>query len=1321
MVERSNLEDVLPLSPLQEGLLFHALLDDHGPDPYTTQFILDLEGELDAVALRAAGQALLDRYPNLRAAFRRTKEGRSVALIPRQVRLPWQEVDLAELDPATGREQAARILADERARRFDLAQPPLMRMVLVRLGAQRHRLAITDHHILTDGWSLPILLHELAALYANGADVPALPPVTPYRDYLTWLGAQDRTAARTAWRDALAGLDGPTLVGGAGRQLVPRIPEKVAIELPEELTAGLTRQARRLGVTLNTAVQTAWGILLGQLTGRSDVVFGVTVSGRPAELGGVESMVGLFVNTVPVRVRLPRPAEPVGQVMVRLQAEQACLLVHHHLGLVDIQRLAGSGQLFDTLVAYENFPFDPGRTDEFAPDVRVTGTEGYDATHYPLTLVAIPGHRLTLKLDYRPDVVDPTAARAMVGRLLRLLEQMAADAGRPVGRVDILEAQERHRILVEWNDTAEEVVPATLPGLFETQVQATPEAVAVMFDSVALTYAQLDARANRLARVLITRGVGPEQIVALALPRSPELVVAILAVLKAGAGYLPLDPDYPAARIGFMLHDARPVLVLTDTQTLRCVPADAAAPPLVLDDPHTITMLSGCLDTAPTDADRTTCLRSWHPAYVIYTSGSTGAPKGVVVCHGGVSSLASAQIERFGIDADSRVLQFASPSFDASFSELCLSLLSGAALVSAPAEQLLPGAQLVALTNRQGVTHATLPPSALAALPTQGGLPPGLTVIVAGETCSPELVASWAGGRRMINAYGPTESTVCTTMSQPLSAASDTPPSIGRPITNTRVYVLNTGLQPVPPGVVGELYIAGAGLARGYLRRPGLTATRFVADLYGPAGGRMYRTGDLVRWRADGDLEFLGRADDQVKLRGFRIEPGEIETALGAHPDVAQVAVVAREDRSDDKRLVAYVVPSPPDAFQPAALRDHLRQRLPGYMVPSAFVALGALPLTPNGKLDRDALPAPELRSAGTGRAPRTPQERLLSELFAEVLGLAQVEIDDDFFDLGGHSLLVTRLIARVSATLGIELGLRSLFEAPTVARLAARLNMDDPHDAFDVLLPLRSQGRHAPLFCIHPGAGISWSYCGLMKHLGPDYPIYAVQARGLARPEPLPKSIEQMAADYADQICKIQPVGPYHLLGWSVGGLIAHAIATELQQRGERTALLALLDAYPARDLSGAEASVPDERDILVTLAGIFGCDPERLAEEPLTSAHVVEILRNRGSALASLAEHHISAVIDIMINNARLAGDFTPGRFHGNLLLFNSTINRDDAAATPEVWKRYIDGTIKSHDITTGHDFMTQPGSLAQIGPILATELHHITSGLAPSPREC
>ncbi len=939
-------------------------------------------------------------------------------------------------------------------------------------------------------------------------------------------------------------------------------------------------------------------------------------------------------------------------------------------------------------------------------------------------------------VEYASDLFDAATVEALLARWTRLLDAAVADPGRPISRIDILSPEERHQLLIDHNDTAAPIPPTCLPALFETQVHATPDAVAVVFGATELTYSELNATANRLAHALIARGVGPEQIVALVLPRGVELIASILAVLKAGAAYLPVDLDYPAERIGFMLDDARPALLLTDTPALGCVPEDTATPRLVLDDPATVAVSGGWADTDPTDTDRTTPLTPAHPTYVIYTSGSTGRPKAVVACHHSVVNLFSSH--RAGVFAPAvakvggrrlRVAQTASFSFDASWAQL-LWMLAGHELHVVDEVTWTDPEGLVAYVARRHIDSVHATPSYVQLLVSHGLLDGDrwrpVAVAVGGEAVSEQL---WdqlrsVDGVEGLNVYGPTECTVRALMARVGHSAR---PVIGRPIANTRVYVLDAGLRLVPPGVAGELHIAGAGLARGYLRRPALTAQRFVANPFGPPGTRMYRTGDLVRWGGDGNLEFVGRADDQVKVRGFRIEPGEIETVLAAHPDIAQAAVIARQDQPDDTRLVAYLVPAADDSpadnapadntVRSDALRDYLRRQLPDYLVPAAFVTVDGLPLTPNGKLDRTALPAPEFGSAGTGRVPRTPQEQVLCALFAEVLGVAGVDVDDDFFALGGHSLLATRLVARVRATLGVELGLRSLFEAPTVAGLAAHLDMDDPHDAFEVILPLRSQGHHSPLFCIHPGGGLSWSYCGLMKHLGPDYPIYGVQARGLARPESLPRTLEQMAADYADQIRKVQPAGPYHLLGWSVGGLVAHAVATELQQRGEQTALLVILDAYPVGELSFEESPVQNEQDIF---AELLDRDPETLEGEPLTSAHVAEILRGRGGALASLDERHISAFVEIRINNARLALDFTPGRFHGNLLLFNSTINRGADGATPETWRPYIDGTIESHDITSSHDLMMEPGSLAQIGPVLAARLHEVAAPAALSHPE-
>jgi amino acid adenylation domain-containing protein len=653
----------------------------------------------------------------------------------------------------------------------------------------------------------------------------------------------------------------------------------------------------------------------------------------------------------------------------------------------------------------------------------------------------------------------------LAGHLARVLEVVADDAAVPLGRIDILTDSERHQVLEAWNDTDRGVARLSFPALFEAQVARSPDAPAVLSESGALSYADLEVQANRLAHLLIELGAAPERIVALALPRSVEIVVAQLAVVKAGAAYLPVDPAYPGERISFMLADAQPVLVLTLGDLVQELGWPDGMPVLVLDDPAAATALEGMPQRAPTDADRRRPLRLANPAYVIYTSGSTGRPKGVVVSHAGLASFSAAEVDHFAVAPEDRVLQFSSPSFDASVLELCMSLPAGAALVVPPPGPLLGDALTEVLTQHE-VTHALIPPVALATVPdgvAETGVPHFRGVIVGGEACTAELVARWAPGRRMINAYGPTESTVVSTWSRPL-APGGTPP-IGRPIWNTHVYVLDAALRPVPVGIAGELYVGGGGLARGYLNRPGLTAERFVANPFGEPGSRMYRTGDVVRWSAGGELAFVGRADDQVKIRGFRVEPGEIEARLRQHPRVGDAVVMARGDRRGHRRLVAYVVPAPGSAApSTAALRELLAQTLPAYMVPSAFVTLDALPLSPNGKLDRQALPEPAEVAPGSGYvAPRTEAERGLAAIWADVLGREQVGAEDDFFELGGDSILSFRILSRIRAAFGVALSARAVFDARTIAGLAGLLPEQPGSDRGGGIAPVR-RGWPLPL-----------------------------------------------------------------------------------------------------------------------------------------------------------------------------------------------------------------------------------------------------------------
>ncbi|SEB73448.1 non-ribosomal peptide synthase domain TIGR01720/amino acid adenylation domain-containing protein, partial [Rhizobiales bacterium GAS188] len=1288
-VQHPELADILPLSPLQQGLLYHALYDEEAPDAYSVQLVLELNGPLDVASLRLAGQALLERHANLRAGFIQAGLETPVQIIPREVHLPWQEIDLSGLGAGAREAELTRLLEEDRTCRFNPARPPLLRFLLIRLAEERHQLVFSNHHLLLDGWSGSILLQELFALYEARGDAGTLPRVTPYRDYLAWVRQQDRAAAETAWREALAGLAEPLRIApGAVRASV--LQETVRIDLSRELSDALTRQIRRHGLTLNTVIQGAWGLLLGRLSGRDDVVFGVTVAGRPPELAGMEGAVGLFINTVPLRLRLPG-AEALIDLLTRLQDEQSRLLAHQHLGLTEIQRLAGLGELFDTAMVFENYPVaHDSRRDGIklgsGLGIRHVGGRGGDTSHYPLGLVALPGPCLRLCLGYRPDLFERVTVERLAGHLVRLLEAVAADPRQAIGRIDLLDAAERRQILVDWNATAHAVAEASFASLFEAQAAKSPDAIAVVFEESALSYGELNARANRLAHHLIEQGVGPEDIVGLCLPRSLELVVYLLGILKVGA-CLPLDPDYPPARLGFMLRDAKPVCVVTLGALAAGLPADVAQ--LRLDAEESVAALAKACERNPTGRS----LAAQHPAYVIYTSGSTGTPKGVTVTHAGVASLAAAQIAHFGVTPQSRVLQFASLSFDAAFSELCLALLSGARLVLCPAERLLPGEALAAVAAEQAITHVTLPPAALAAMPA-GSLASCSDLIVAGEALAPQLLQRWSRGRRLINAYGPTETTVCAAMSAPLGEAEA--PSIGRPIWNTRIYVVGAGLQPVPVGVAGELYIAGPGLARGYLGRPGLTASRFVADPFGPAGSRMYRSGDLAKWRPDGVLEFIGRADDQVKIRGFRIEPGEVEAVLAGHPGVAQAAVVARQDHAGHKQLVGYVVAAAGQALDARLLRQHLARLLPDYMVPAAIVALDALPLTPNGKLDRRALPAPSFTPSSL-RAARTPQEETLATLFAEVLGLERVGIDDSFFDLGGDSINAMQLVSRVHSTLGGEVAMRTLFEAPSVAELAERLHSQIKTDSFAALIPLRFKGTKPPLFCLHPVSGLSWAYTRLLPHLSTDRPIYGLQARFLTRPDYRPESIEEIAADYLDKMRKVQAEGPYFLMGWSFGGVVAHAMATRLQSEHESVPFLALLDSFPYA--KGYEPA-PKVREIIATLIGETAANSIVLEDETLRYPIFKELLKRSHNSLADLDDQNLQAIMRACRDTGRLLGTARLQTYVGDLQLFTA----EGSQLSVDTWRPYVRGEIKTYHVNCRHgEMLLLPEPVAAIGQTL------------------
>ncbi|WP_435208188.1 amino acid adenylation domain-containing protein [Streptomyces sp. bgisy034] len=1325
-----------PLSYAQERLWFLSRMGTPA-GTYNIPLAVRLTGPLDAPALTAALADVVARHESLRTVFTEA-DG-----LPSQLVLSREEAAEAgarmEVVRLSGEAALAGALAAEAAHPFDLSCRVPLRARLFALGADRHVLALTVHHIAADGWSLQPLARDVGTAYrarlAGGApDWEPLP--VRYADYARWqrelLGAKDDPDSLIArelahWREALAGLPEelelpadfprPARAGGRGGS--------VAHTVPAETHARLAELARRSGASLFMAVQAGLAALLTRLGAGTDIPLGSPVAGRTDD--AVRDLVGCFVNTLVLRT--DTSGDPTfTELLARVRESDLTAYAHAELPfehLVDELKPARSlarQPLVQVVLSFQNADGPlPGMAGVTASVESVPSTTAkFDLSFEVTERVAADGAPggLDILLEYSADLFTEATADRVAHALATLLTSAARTPDAPLGALDLLTAGDRHALLTEHQGRVLPQPPVTLPALFEAQVAEAPARPALLVPGAdPLDYGELNAEANRLARLLLGRGIGPGDLVALALPRSARTVVALLAVLKTGAAYLPVDPDYPAERIAHMLQDAAPAEVLSVEEAAVRLPGVSA---LVLDAPATLAELGTLPATDLAAADRTRPLTARDTAYVIYTSGSTGRPKGVAVPHAGAANLVANLRAELGAGPGTRALQFASFSFDATVWELSASLYSGGTLVCATADSRLSAPLLAELITEYGVNHAILPPTVVAGFPDPAALPGDLCLLVGGEACPPAVVERIAPHVTLRNAYGPTETSVAATWSDPLTAGGK--PPIGRLLANFRGYVLDSALAPTPVGVTGELCLAGGGLAHGYLGRPGTTAERFVADPFGGPGTRMYRTGDLVRRRSDGTLDYVGRADHQVKLRGFRIEPGEIEAALTRHPVIAQAAVVVTATPTGDRQLTGYVVPVPGvAAVDVPVLRAHVAGSLPAHMVPASLVTLSELPLTPNGKLDTRALPAPGTPAPeSTGRPPHTPAEKALADIFCEVLGLPQVDADADFFTLGGDSLRSVRIVSRAEKA-GLALSLSDVFTHRTVKALATAAeniaatpadgghapqgppapdsdtraggsggNPDAaegrvptpapaqaPAPALTPLLPLRPTGALPPLFCVHGGVGFGFPFAGLTAHLDTRRPVHALQSDGIAAAPggwERPQDVPALAAVYVERIRQVQPKGPYHLLGWSFGGLVAHEMAVRLQETGEQVAFLAALDVAPVE---------PD--------------DPNP-TDEQIRTAFLEHHARG-----ADIPEADLRRLMAVMRHHTDIARRFTPGRYTGELTLFVASAEPDAPTGDPAArWRPYVDGAVVVHDVPCGHEEMLSGEAARHIGAL-------------------
>ncbi|MBD2559797.1 MULTISPECIES: non-ribosomal peptide synthetase [Nostoc] len=1097
MENKKNIENIYPLSPTQQGILFHSLYSPNS-GVYVAQISCTLSGSLNISALKKASQLVMEQHSVLRTSFHWERRDQPFQVVYRHINLPWEQHDWRGISPDEQQQLLENFLQADREQDFDLDKPPLMRLTLIQLADDKHQFIWSKHHLILDGWSTAIVFKEVFDAYEalhQGNNLPTIRS-RPYGDYVAWLQQQDLLQAETFWRLMLKGFTSPTAlkVDRNFRDSNSKLDQsEQQIQLSEATTSALKSLAQQHQLTLNTLVQGAFALLLSRYSGEADILFGVTSSGRPPTLAGVESMVGVFINTLPLRVNA-NPEDFLIPWLKQLQTQQIEAREYDYSPLVEVQawsEVPRGTPLFESILVFENYPIDSSLPKQ-SENLGIREVRFVESINYPLTMLVNGGTELSINIWYDCQRFDADTITRMLGHFGTLLEEMVANPEKRLKDLQLLTQGERHQLLVECNDTQVNYPQdKCIHQLFEDQVERSPDAIALVFEDQQLTYQELNQRANQLAHHLQKLGVRPEVLVGICIERSLEMIIGLLGILKAGGAYVPIDPDYPQQRLAFFLEDCQTKILLTQDKFKQTLPRHEIQ--LIRLDSEWATIAQ-----EPSD-NPVTGIAAHNLAYVIYTSGSTGVPKGAMNTHVGVCNRLLWMQDTYQLTQADRILQKTPFSFDVSVWEFFWPLFTGACLVVAQPGVHRDSAYLVKLIAEQKITTIHFVPSMLAIFLEEQGLEACnclKRVICSGEALSFNLQQRFFAhlGAELHNLYGPTEAAIDVTAwtCDRTSTRQEVP--IGSPIANMQMYILDNQQRLVSVGIPGELYIGGVGLARGYYNRPELTAEKFIPHPFSQEPGkRLYKTGDIGRYQPDGTIEYLGRIDNQVKVRGFRIELGEIEAILLQYSGVREAAVLVREEQPGDKHLVAYIVPMSEQVLTSSELRNYLKGRMPNYMVPTAFVMLEALPLTPNGKVDRRSLPAPDTVRPELNEgfvAPRTPVEDLLAGIWSQVLSLERVGIHDNFFDLGGHSLLATQVMSRLYKAFQIELPLRYLFESPTIARLAEHIETAIRTGSGLTVVPLESVSRDKDL-----PLSFSQQRLWLLNQLEPNSSLYNIPA----------------------------------------------------------------------------------------------------------------------------------------------------------------------------------------------------------------------------------
>lgn len=1302
-----------PLSTAQRGQWIAQKLS---PDntAFNVAEYLDIQGPLDTSTFLLATQQLIKEADCTRSRIIEESE-QTVQRV-----LDDDEGDVSVLDFIDADDphaMAYQWMQQDMMRPLNQPHDALWCSALIKIGDDHHYWYQRCHHAALDGFGGNLIAQRLSALY-NALEVGHKAGPNPFgsiKDILqieaNYKASKRYIKDRNYWLDTLAHL--PDAVSLSQRMRPSGLTAlSASLHLPQALTEQLASISTSYGASLPQALIALVAAYFYRMTGAEDLVFAMPVTARTNRQQ--RQIPGMMANAVPIRLSMSTTmtlADLIQQVSkVVLRA-----LRHQQYRYEDLKRdfgLMSSGQQIASLgVNIEPFDYN------FAFGACTTTLHNLsNAAIEDLTVFIFDRHDnngLSVNFDANPDRYSAEELKQHLAQFERMVNDAIAHPTQPISQATLLSQEVRHQLLSVWNDTQWPIPNLSVVDLFDAQVMRTPDAVAVTDETQALSYIELNRQANAWAHRLRRAGVGPHDLVAIALNRNTHMLVALLATLKTGAAYLPLDPDFPADRIRHILEDAQPKIVIsTDPIHTQHIHAQHDAPILWIDQPD-----FDLHDRQYHDHPPQVPITEGHSAYVIYTSGSTGRPKGVEIPHKALTNFLYAMQSELKLTASDRFLAVTTISFDISILELFLPLTVGASVLIVERHLVRSPEQLTAFAVQHQATIMQATPALWQALlPDYQAQWHNIQPLVGGEALQGQLAQHMAKlGHPVINLFGPTETTIWSTI-MPLEKQTDLQhPPIGRPILNTQVYVLDKAMQPVPIGVPGDLYIAGEGLAVGYYKRPDLTEERFLANPFNP-NSRLYITGDQARWREDGVLEYLGRDDHQVKIRGFRIETGDIEARLLACREIQQAVVVAQTTDRGDKQLVAYIVPVD-DTLNSQAIREDLVLSLPDYMVPHYYVMLDAMPLTPNGKINRKALPQPAWQAFNTYTAPRNEMEETLANLWASTLGVTKVGIHDNFFEIGGDSISATLMINQVKHTLNIDIPLGILFKSPTIADISEHLKTRQHYDPLAHILPIRAEGSEAPLFCIHPALGISLGYANLLRYLPSTIPLYGLQADGLHNKARLPTSIEDMADDYIARIRGIQPQGPYRLLGWSFGGLVAHAIAEKLQASGATIECLCMLDSYPYQQ----GAQVPqNEADIIASALAFLGYDLSTLEQRPQNKQALAQFLWQDYSdtsvvVIKAMQTQHtdiLDHIEQVMVNNLTLASQFSPGQVETDLLFFVAEDSMNGAMGNilehePKAWASRINGQLDVHQIQCHHQKMLDPAPLNQIGPIIADYL--------------